>query len=807
MLAWMRFGCLVVMALAVASATGSAGAKSVEMAGGALGERVAVGALTVGPAQRLALLRTVDLSTNSGAWHYLRAIGLDPRKVVIQHGRKNYAGPSCPGNGWTCTTARHVLQVGAANVYSCSPRTSGSSPDTCVIVQSGGGTATCLETNTANGVTQNCSITQTNTASSANNNAVVGQVLAQTGGQAGVQTATQNATIAQQNTLGGSNNAAVTQNVIQLLGRGAAALNDDANNADDFTPSTNSAITQKQDAYQRLWVKQETSNGTSPAGNNTAGILQTQAQRARADHAPSITQLQNTAPLDGSATCPTLSPLDDKFANQCNTVQQSSSLAPNTGGKNKAVVAQDYRQFQAASNCCSTQGTQVQGIAGVGGLDHRFAHASSGLSTQNSNQNERLVQRRSAIVAPGLAAFSNGPTRKGTGTQTGNPGDAATQTQKSVQISTPAIGATLTNLVSDHCFSQGNCTGTQDVDSNGDVTHNTQSGSTINIAVTCTPPSPCIPTSTAPPEGSVVVPAGGSAEVQRTFSVPAKPASADIEIAIDTTGSMGASIAQAKADAAAIVNGVKLQVPDSQFAVVQFRDAGDAPEYAVARSMTSDAAAIQTALDSLAAGGGGDAPEGYNRVFHNSYTPTTGGDIGWRAGTRKFVVVIGDAQPHGALAGTFPGCADVTADAFNTATELGGMNTNQRTLFMIRQASTASTSLACYQSLAAAAFTGGQGVDSGTSLASQIVALINSAFTTVSNVHLEVASATPAPAAASWVSFSPTAVGPVTPPLDELFTVTINVPAATAPGTYTFDIAGLADGADIGHKSVVVFVP
>ena len=41
------------------------------------------------------------------------------------------------------------------------------------------------------------------------------------------------------------------------------------------------------------------------------------------------------------------------------------------------------------------------------------------------------------------------------------------------------------------------------------------------------------------------------------------------------------------------------------------------------------------------------------------------------------------------------------------------MKTNQRTLFMIRQASTASTTLACYQSLAAAAFTGGQGVDSG----------------------------------------------------------------------------------------------
>ena len=34
----------------------------------------------------------------------------------------------------------------------------------------------------------------------------------------------------------------------------------------------------------------------------------------------------------------------------------------------------------------------------------------------------------------------------------------------------------------------------------------------------------------------------------------------------------------------------------------------------------------------------------YNLVFHKSYADAT---IGWRTGTRKFVVVISDAQPHG----------------------------------------------------------------------------------------------------------------------------------------------------------------
>ena len=816
MLRWTRIAAFAVLVVTSAAMTSGAGvaADEVGTAGGSHVAGAAVGDSNSAAARRLALLRTADLSTRAGAWRYLRAIGLEPRQVVIQRGARNYAGPKCPGKLWTCSTARHVLQIGRANIYFCAPRQSGTAPNDCVIVQSGGGTAACTETGSANGATQKCSITQTNTATGANNNAIVVQILTQTGGQSGTQVATQNASIVQSNTRGGSNIVGVTQNVVQLLGRGAAALNDDPNDADDFTPATSLPITQKQDAYQRLSVMQTTSNSTGLAGNNTSGVLQTQLQRARADRSPQITQLQNTIDAVGTEWCPVLNAnvtIDDPFANQCNTIQQSSSSNP--GGKNTSLVRQDYRQFQAASNCCATlEGHQAQGSLtdpSHGGLDHRFTQASSGLSTQTSNQVERQVQRRSSIGAAGIDAEQHGPTRKGTGTQTGNAGDTATQTQSSVQLSTPTADVDATNLISDRCTSAGNCTGTQTVNSNGDVTTNTQSGSTITIAITCTPGESCTPTSgEPPPEGSIVIPAGGSESVERTFTVPTKPASADIEIAIDTTGSMGPSIAQAKTDAANIVSGVQAAIPDSQFAVVDFKDSFDATEYRVAQSMTSNSAAVQTALNGLSASGGGDLPEAYNLVFQNSYTPATGGAIGWRAGTRKFVVVIGDAEPHGANSAGFSACSDTSADPhlLNTATELAGMNSNQRTLFMIL-ASTGSATLACYQSLAAAAFAGGQGVAAGTNLATQIVNLINAATSTVSNVHLEVASFSPEPAAASWISFNPTSVGPVTPPLDLAFTITITVPAGTPPGTYNFDIVGLADGADIGHEALMIFVP
>jgi hypothetical protein len=53
---------------------------------------------------------------------YLTSLGIDPAGVVIQRGVLNYAGPSCPGTGWTCTTATKVVQVaqpGGQNQVAC----------------------------------------------------------------------------------------------------------------------------------------------------------------------------------------------------------------------------------------------------------------------------------------------------------------------------------------------------------------------------------------------------------------------------------------------------------------------------------------------------------------------------------------------------------------------------------------------------------------------------------------------------------------------------------------------------------------
>jgi hypothetical protein len=314
--------------------------------------------------------------------------------------------------------------------------------------------------------------------------------------------------------------------------------------------------------------------------------------------------------------------------------------------------------------------------------------------------------------------------------------------------------------------------------------------------------------SVTPPSATLTIAPGGTGVDPVSVQVPS-PVKGDIEIAIDTTGSMGGSISQAQAQATQLVNDVQAYVPNSQFAVVEFRDSGDTPEYAVRQSMTPNAAPVQAAINAMSAGGGGDLPEAHNLVFHNSYTPALGGPLGWRSGATPIVVVISDAEPHGAATAGMVNCADTSADphGYNTAVELTGMNANSRVLFMVRAAATASTTLACYQSIASHGAPGSQGVDLGSNLGAQIVTLLNGTSTTITDLHLTAVSASPAPATTGWItSYSPASYSGFNAPATKTFSINVAVPASTPSGTYTFDIMAVADGSDIGHHILNIIV-
>lgn len=208
----------------------------------------------------------------------------------------------------------------------------------------------------------------------------------------------------------------------------------------------------------------------------------------------------------------------------------------------------------------------------------------------------------------------------------------------------------------------------------------------------------------------------------------------DIEFAFDGTGSMGPTIAQAQKDAERIMEAVRTLDPGVRFAVVAFRDPGyPAPEYEVLQRFSADVNVVRAGLGRLRSVNTSDpgnvSSEAYNLVFQRSVSD---GSLGWRAGSRKVVVVFGDGEPHGAGAVGIRGCRDTAPDphGLKTTDVLRRMREAGRTLVMVRQQGPTGVALDCYSGLAALAGGGGAARDGGSAdLVTPVVSLIEGAFT------------------------------------------------------------------------------
>ena len=129
-----------------------------------------------------------------------------------------------------------------------------------------------------------------------------------------------------------------------------------------------------------------------------------------------------------------------------------------------------------------------------------------------------------------------------------------------------------------------------------------------------------------------------------TFDLEAGGA-VDIAFVIDTTGSMGGSIDSVKSAAVELVNDVAARTSAARFSLVDYRDfpdrTGDPGDYPskLRQDFTSDTSTINTAIQALGLGDGGDWPEtmysGLNTAF----------DLAWRPGVKKMAIVLADAPP------------------------------------------------------------------------------------------------------------------------------------------------------------------
>jgi len=413
----------------------------------------AFGPTTAGAKAAVVRAPAADLSSGQAIDRYLTSRGLDPAKAVHQRGGRNYAGPSCPGAGWTCTSSAGavVVQQAAAdgvNVFQCTASSGGSSDkstDTCVVVQtasSSGATnlASCVEEASGAAPNPSCSITQDNTGGA--NKASVTQEWSQQTGDA--QTAAENTTITQTNTTG-LNRAQIRQMIGQVV--------------------KDAAGSQDQEATQFACIQQD-----SASGPNQATINQQVTQNEQSTAAAGLSQRQNQ-----------VAPSNQSCGNRTTTIEPNTAALVeqdqgNGGdsGQNQSSIAQTLHQKELSTTPTGAV-TQTEGNGfDLGGLEGALDQTSTGVATASANQNENQLE--DAETTGSLLQEQDDPHRC-CSNQSSNPNDQLTLT--SVTVQSADSGARQFFDDEGFCTSSGTC------NVNVQITNNTNS-----ISDTCTP-GPC----------------------------------------------------------------------------------------------------------------------------------------------------------------------------------------------------------------------------------------------------------------------------------------------------------------------------
>jgi hypothetical protein len=329
---------------------------------------------------------------------------------------------------------------------------------------------------------------------------------------------------------------------------------------------------------------------------------------------------------------------------------------------------------------------------------------------------------------------------------------------------------------------------------------------------------------------------GESVSETKSVFLPGIIPKADVIFSFDLTGSMGDELLLAKSEAIDIMNSLDTLISDAWFSVTSFMDYpyyyndyhdysstygdsyyGDYP-YHLDLSLTSDKTAVQAAINGLILGYGADGPESYTRALYESYSDPA---VGWRTGTKRIVIMIGDAPPHDnnlnegvpGKSGTWstggdPGRDEIamTSDDLDLQTVLSEMNTNQVTLLFVLGSSHWPSDVEDYWDYWAG-LTGGDmyQLASTGDIPEAIVALVGAEAAHIDTLTLLVEAGYE-----SWLtSLTPSEYTDfnIDGGTTETFDITITVPPGTSEGTYVFDIWASGDGADYGRQTVTITVP
>jgi hypothetical protein len=385
--------------------------------------------------------------SNAQVLAYLQGHGADPSHAIIQRGLRNYAGPNCPGTGWTCTKqVSDVVQLGPAalanptNVATCIKtscditQTNTSADNIAYCVQGGGGAS----------ATQQCTIDQTN--STGNNVANVGMVITQLANS--TEQASQTASIDQEN-VSGNNTANLAQQIEQAL----------------IGPGT-TVPTQDQEGTSSASVTQNSTSGN----NNFNGYQQQQQSEYFNGSTTAVSQNQDDN-FDGNGI---------SGPNESVVLVQNGSPGTSATGQDNSALTQLIQQNQAINNNAAAPGsTQAQG-ASNSGLDGSTNQFSSGVASENVHQNELQVQQPQDDSNITQTQF--GPLHC-CSEQVDNGGNTFQINQQSAQQAGP--NAVQSEDIQGTCQTSGTCTVSQQVIENGETTTNSCSSSSCDSIIQC----------------------------------------------------------------------------------------------------------------------------------------------------------------------------------------------------------------------------------------------------------------------------------------------------------------------------------
>jgi len=273
---------------------------------------------------------------------------------------------------------------------------------------------------------------------------------------------------------------------------------------------------------------------------------------------------------------------------------------------------------------------------------------------------------------------------------------------------------------------------------------------------------------------------GGSITVTKTVTISAgAPTTSlvDVFFLADTTGSMGSYIAAVKASASSILAGT-VGLGDVEWGVGDYKDVGDSYVYRTDTALTNNSLAVQAGINTWTAGGGGDYQEA--DLYALNQVATT---AGWRAGSARILIWMGDASGHDPSSGVTEASATANLVANNIkvdAVDVGSLNDTG-------QAGRIATA------------TGGAyypGINSA-SIVAAITSAISTSFTNYSTVSLDASEAGPQ-VSVSYIPGSYT--GAYDRSVARTFSFDVTFTGVSA-GTDSFNIYATVDGGRVATEA------